>query len=250
MPRRIQRRSFWTWVASIPLLMLTSSALAYFDFTPTPTEWAAWPEYCRVQYVYIMSWRSSEYATQYPQSVVDSWREQIGPKTFDGLHHYCAGMHYLNRSRTAPDQQAREFMLNQAFEETMYTYRAADKLSPYYVKVVVSLASIKRTRGEADSAITDLKNLLTDHPTAVEAYGALAILHRQRGRLKEAKAVLEAGNEATGGASAELNYNLGLINLELGKKEEAAAFARKAYELGHPFPALREKLRAAGVSIE
>ncbi len=47
-------------------------------------------------------------------------------------------------------------------------------------------------------------------------------------------------------ASATAHYNLGLIYLERQQFREALDHAAKAYELGYPLPALRDKLAAAG----
>ncbi len=42
---------------------------------------------------------------------------------------------------------------------------------------------------------------------------------------------------------AEVHYNLGLVLVETKKYEEALHHAKKAYELGHPMPGLRNKLK-------
>lgn len=46
--------------------------------------------------------------------------------------------------------------------------------------------------------------------------------------------------------SAEAHYNYGLLLVEMGKFDEALVHAKRAYELGHPLPGLRNKLEAAG----
>ncbi len=47
--------------------------------------------------------------------------------------------------------------------------------------------------------------------------------------------------------SADLQYNLGLLYSDMRQYDKAVSHARRAYELGHPLPGLREKLRQAGV---
>ena len=54
------------------------------------------------------------------------------------------------------------------------------------------------------------------------------------------------GFKASDGASAEINYNLGLILLELGDLDGAARHAELAYDLGYPLPGLRAKLQRLG----
>jgi len=58
------------------------------------------------------------------------------------------------------------------------------------------------------------------------------------------------GDKMVEGRSAEIQYNLGLVLLELGDIEEAQIAARKAYELGYPLPGLRNKLKRMGHSID
>jgi tetratricopeptide (TPR) repeat protein len=45
---------------------------------------------------------------------------------------------------------------------------------------------------------------------------------------------------------AEAHYNLGLLYIDLRRFDEALDHAKKAYSLGYPLPALRQKLVAAG----
>jgi hypothetical protein len=74
----------------------------------------------------------------------------------------------------------------------------------------------------------------------------LAMMHRKQHKLTEACDVLKQADDATGGTSAEVQYNLGLINLELGNTEGARANARTAYALGYPLPGLKNLLRKKG----
>lgn len=45
---------------------------------------------------------------------------------------------------------------------------------------------------------------------------------------------------------AEVHYNLGLVLAKSERYEEARTHAKRAYELGHPMPGLRNKLKRAG----
>jgi tetratricopeptide (TPR) repeat protein len=49
--------------------------------------------------------------------------------------------------------------------------------------------------------------------------------------------------------NAEVEYNLGLVYLDLKKYPEARAHAQRAYDLGFPLPGLRRRLESAGVSL-
>lgn len=50
-------------------------------------------------------------------------------------------------------------------------------------------------------------------------------------------------------ASSTAHYNLGLIYFERKQYQEALGHAAKAYELGYPLPALRDKLATAGFKL-
>ena len=46
--------------------------------------------------------------------------------------------------------------------------------------------------------------------------------------------------------SAEINYNAGLVYVDLREYDSALRHARRAYELGYPLPGLRNKLKRLG----
>jgi tetratricopeptide (TPR) repeat protein len=54
-----------------------------------------------------------------------------------------------------------------------------------------------------------------------------------------------ASAEELGGDSADLYYNRGLLELDLGDIDTASKYADKAYQLGHPLPGLRDRLARA-----
>lgn len=64
-------------------------------------------------------------------------------------------------------------------------------------------------------------------------------------RYKDALEQLQAGEKASPN-DANLKYNLGLTLFELRRYEEAAAYAKQAYDLGFQLPGLRRKLESVG----
>lgn len=52
--------------------------------------------------------------------------------------------------------------------------------------------------------------------------------------------------EAMQPGSSEVQYNMGLVYFEQKQYDEAAARARRAYELGYPLPGLKNKLKSVG----
>jgi len=50
--------------------------------------------------------------------------------------------------------------------------------------------------------------------------------------------------------SAEVNYNAGLFFLDLNEVGRARECAKRAYDLGHPLPGLRDRLKAKGIDLD
>ena len=236
------RRLAYLAIALLP----GSQAWAYFDFVPTPTEWTTWPEYCRVQYSSIMSSRDSEYADAYPPAEFDRLKDRLGVHAYYSLHHFCAGLHWINRARVETDPGMRRYLLQNALEETLFTYKSAEHASVVFPDIAISLAKIRRELGQVGPAIEVLEKAIKDQPERVDLYGTLALLHRDQNHPDKAKEVLMRADALSGGQSAEVQYTLGLINLEIGDVDAAVKNAARAYELGYPLPWLKNKLRALG----
>ena len=71
------------------------------------------------------------------------------------------------------------------------------------------------------------------------------IYFQKTNKLDEAKRVYETALEMAP-ESAEINYNAGLLFVDLKDYDRARALASKAYELGFPLPGLRNKLIGVG----
>lgn len=76
--------------------------------------------------------------------------------------------------------------------------------------------------------------------------------------LKDRKRNAEAGRELDqaealqkkeGTGTYEFDYNVGLVYADIGMFDKAVVHAKRAYELGAPFPGLKAKLKAAGRSF-
>jgi tetratricopeptide (TPR) repeat protein len=217
-----------------------------YEFTPTPAQWASWPPYCRARYPSTTIGASSGFSRAVSPEEVERWRRIGGERTFDAVHHYCAGIVYLEEARTESDPKKHQFLLNRALEEVGYTYERAEQESPIYPDIVIGLARVKEQLGNTAEAIKLLENVIESHPDRADLYGALAIIQRRNGKREEARATLLKGDKALDGKSAELSYNLGLISLELNDPDGAVTYAKRAYDLGYPLPGLKNKLRRMG----
>lgn len=69
----------------------------------------------------------------------------------------------------------------------------------------------------------------------------LAKNNRSAEALKQLNEAVELGED-----SANLNYNIGLVYLDLKQYDNALNYAHRAYQMGFPLPGLRDRLRRAG----
>lgn len=221
-------------------------AYAAWDFEPTALEWQAWPVYCRVQYSWVNAGFEFTYGGTVPMETVQNWKHIIGDETFTGMHHWCASIHFLNRARAEPDPKLHSFILNRASEDAMFSFLRADPLSPVYPNMAVTVAQIRDAMGKPDEAEEVLQRGIKAQPKRPEAYVMLAVLDRKRHKLSDARDVLKQADDATEGTSSEIQYNLGLINHELGDDVAAHANALKAYGHGYPLPGLKNLLLKTG----
>jgi Flp pilus assembly protein TadD len=227
------------------IVVLWSTPSSAFTFTPTDTEWHSWPGYCKAKYAWTNIGRGSRFArlvTAADKAELAHW-EKAG---ISGVHHYCAGSAWLQRSRLESDDSRRKYMLRQAENETLFTVERSNKYAPEFVYLAIQMATIMNERGNTAAAVALLESVIVGQPTNDVIYSAAAIMQRKLGNLEEAKATLLQGHEALEGRSAEICYNLGLISLELGDVDAAEKYAQLAYQLGYPLPGLRAKLVKLG----
>jgi tetratricopeptide (TPR) repeat protein len=228
-------------LAALACLFVCGSAQAY-HFTPTETEWAMWPGYCKARYITTNIGGRSQYVSQVPRSEIDLWKLRIGDEAFLHVHHYCASMASRLRAMQDTDKRQRNEDLKYALENAMYSYVRTPSSSPVYIQQTTNLALIEYALGHADSAVSYANKAVEAQPQSAEAYVALAYVYSQMKKKEEARDVLIKGNTAVDGKSAEIHYNLGLLELDLGNTEAAVAQAKEAYALGHPLPGLKRRL--------
>ena len=133
-------------------------------------------------------------------------------------------------------------MYDQAWAETAFTAVRSERNSPLFTQIVVLQATILYGQDRTQEAIELLSERTKEYPLGDVPYSAMAIMQRKTGQLDQAMQTLIRGNDATDGTSAEINYNLGLVSLELGNIDDARLYADNAYRLGYPLPGLRAKL--------
>lgn len=216
-----------------------------YSFTPGDAEWQSWPAHCKAKYVWTPFGASTKFAGYVgpaERAALQPW-EDAGVR---GLHHYCTGMIWLNRARLERDPVQREYMLRNARNETLFTFERSPRAAPHFAPVAIQMATIMYEQGELQEALSLLTSMIEAQPQTDVLYSATAVIQRQLGQLEQAKKTLVAGYNAVGGRSAEINYNLGLVSIELGELDQAVKYAEAAYELGFPLQGLRTKLERLG----
>ncbi|MDH3468438.1 MAG: tetratricopeptide repeat protein, partial [Gammaproteobacteria bacterium] len=207
-----------------------------YEFVPTDSEWQAWPGYCKAKYVWYAVGQRSKFANQ----VSNIHKQQLVPwedAGIRGAHHFCAGMIWLKRAWLEQDTKQKSYMLREAANETLFTFNgSSNKSAPQFAYVTIQLARILYEQGEFERSIQTLQSVIAAQPKTDVLYSATAVMQKKIGRLDEAKETLLRGFAALDGASAEINYNLGLIYLELGELDDAVRHAELAYDQGFPLP--------------
>lgn len=238
-----QRPGIRLIVATILIAALSKSEA--YQFVPTDAEWHSWPAYCKAKYVWTNIGKGSKFVngvSQLHRLELEKW-ENDGIR---GLHHYCAGAIYLKRAMLENDDRQRRHLLEEALGETQFSFSRSNENSPYYAYLATQVATILYEQEKFEDALQILSTVVRAQPKNEVLYSAIAVMQRRLGNLQEAKHTLLRGNEAVEGRSAEINYNLGLICIELGEVDEAVKYAEAAYALGFPLPGLRTKLERLG----
>lgn len=229
----------------LSFLIVCFSRAEAFSFMPEDSEWQSWPAHCKAKYAWTPFGRSTKYAADVgpaERAALEPW-ESAGIR---GLHHYCTGMIWLTRAKFERDPVQRRYMLRNALSETTFTFDRSPRSAPLFAPVAIQMATIMYEQGELGEALTLLKSTITAQPTTDVLYSAAAVMQRKLGHLEQAKEMLLTGYNAVGGRSAEINYNLGLILIELGELDQAVKYAEQAYALGFPLQGLRTKLQDLG----
>lgn len=221
-----------------------------FAFEITESEWAWWPDFCKARYI-DLGFGAPGAIRQIPsRTEIAAWRSQIGEDVFTYVHHHCAGLIWLQRARMAPNDVERDFALRSAEYESTFTLDRITPGSKMHADIVVHMGQIKRAAGDLTEALAYFERAIESRPNYAAGYLGKALVHRDRKDLSKVIEVLKQGSVATGGESRELEYHLGLALFDTGQHDAARVHARRAYALGFPLPALRERLAAAGFPVD
>lgn len=246
---RLPPHALATNLACICLLLtlgLVSGIGRAFDFTPTDAEWQAWPAYCRARYVQTTLGRESVFASRISPDQSQRWEATVGPEAWYALHHFCGGLVRIERAGLLPDKDKRKSEIGYGVDEFNFFLQRTPEQHPLYAEALVRICMARGKQGQPEAGLAECDRAIAVQPGNSMGYSAKATVLRRQKKLAEARAVLEEGNRATEGNSAEVHYFLGLTCADLGDYTCAVEHARLAYALGYPLPGLRSKLQAAG----
>lgn len=208
----------------------------------TQIEWNAWPDYCKAAFV-VSAWakhtplsrsRSRSWATDFRKDhyIVNGIR---------GAHHFCLGMTYVNRVRSASKTE-RDYLLLEAQALITYSFGSMDGTEPMYSTVTAYLGKTYYLSNNRLKAISIWKEGIKAKPSRPESYLAYAEALYDEEKYGESLQLLRQFNQNQSIPNPEVEYFLGHIYLKLDDLEQAKLHADNAYNLGYQLPGLRDKI--------
>lgn len=244
------RQAHWPSVVLYFCCILASESALAFSFTMSEAEFLVWPEYCQARYLTSDPGMAASYTSKVPRSIIDKAKVQLGPNSWDRVHHWCAGMTWLSRSRVQLDPKLREFQLTTAAHEAQFTFQGLEPDSPLIPLIYITFGQVCQEQKDFKCAIENFEKSIAAKANNPSPYSALALLYSRNKQFELAREVLMRGDQALEGKSAEIHYNLGLILLDMNDVDGALSHAQKAYLGGYSLPGLKKKLTQIGRWIE
>lgn len=229
------------------IFLLFSTFVYGQKFSPTPVEFQSWDARCKLAFTAAKP--QGVPGVYEALSKTESAQALAFGEAAGGAWHYCMGLIYLSRAQSSIGR-TRDGFLKRAVSEINFTARNIDSEHSWYTEIQVNMAKAYYLSGDKPQAIALLQSLIKNTPINSLPYSALAYYLKQNGQLNDAILTLQAAPLEVKQQSAELNYFLGWYLMEQGNLADAASYAAKAYELGYPVPTLKQRLQAAGQSVQ
>lgn len=160
--------------------LLLPAAPVMAEWMPSPTEMAALPAYCAAKF--------SE--GKNPESA-KSWRASMG-SDFMHIHHYCAGLNFLNRARGMASGNDKRGTLGAAMSN--FNYMLNNSSAGFYLRpeILMNRGITFSMLDKGGQAIGDLLKSIQMDPGQPRAYITLAGLYqKQNNRTKALETVSE-----------------------------------------------------------
>lgn len=151
----------WGIAASV---VCANAGAVDFSYKPNAAEMLRMPPYCKAKFTLPQG--SPEWK---------SWRDRIGTNFID-LHHYCAGLNYVNRYWGARTKQERGFYLQSAMNNFNYMVKAEKPDFALRAEVYSERGEVFRLMGKPGEAVKDFNHALSINPRILKPYLQIADL--------------------------------------------------------------------------
>ncbi|MDP2028649.1 MAG: hypothetical protein Q8K12_03320 [Thiobacillus sp.] len=198
----------WLLMAGIPV---AQAQVEVRSFRPNETEMQQLPPYCAVKF---------SGKTDSPEW--KAWRSQLGPN-FNDIHHYCAGLNFLNRYYRVPPFE-KGGMLQGAKRNFEYMMGVPPEF-PLRADIFLNHGITMKLMGQPGLAVKDLQQAIAINPKLAKAYLELISLYRNSKQSAQAMDIAVAGLKQIPDSNALQRHYL-----ELGGKQPFPAPATAAVE--------------------
>lgn len=142
----------------------TSALAVETGLRPNPAEMLRLPAYCQAKF-------------NLPRGTPEwnAWRDRIG-ENFNDIHHYCAGLNYMNRYWAARSKQDRGYYLQRAISNFDYMAKAEKPGFLLRAELYSNRGEVFRLMGRPGEAVKELNQALAADPRNVKTYLQLADL--------------------------------------------------------------------------
>ncbi len=132
---------------------------------PNAAEMLRLPPYCQARF------KAAQGSPEW-----NAWRDQIGHNFID-LHHYCAGLNYVNRYWSARNARDRGFYLQRAMGGFDYLVKAEKPDFALRAELYSNRGGVFKLMRKPGEAVRDYNKALSINPRIVKPYLELANLH-------------------------------------------------------------------------
>ncbi len=180
--------------------LMLAGPVAADDWKPNPTEMATLPPYCAARF----DERSEAFKT---------WRDSMG-SDFIHVHHYCAGLNFLNRARGMGSfNKGRQGTLEAALRNFDYMLAHTQPDFSLRPEILMNRGIALSMMNRTGEAMGDLLKSIDANPGQARAYLTLADMYtKQNNRAKALETVTEGLRHNPGTRSLQRRYT------ELGGK--------------------------------
>lgn len=159
----------------------TSALAVETGLRPNPAEMLRLPPYCQAKF-------------NLPRGTPEwnAWRDRIG-ENFNDIHHYCAGLNYMNRYWGAGDKLGKNFYLERALANFDYLVKAQKPDFALRAEMYANRGEVYKLMGRSGEAIRDFEQAVAIDPRMARPYLQMADVHVAAKSQKRALEVVTNG---------------------------------------------------------